>query len=62
VFLQNAHIHPHAKGGHREADNLLRLCSLCRHRHKLHYADSRIMPSWAMSPAVKAASSASHAA
>jgi hypothetical protein len=33
MFLQNAHVQPHAEGGHREADNLLRLCS--RHHRML---------------------------
>jgi len=27
IFLENAHVVSHARGGHRDADNLLRLCS-----------------------------------
>jgi hypothetical protein len=33
-----------AHGGETRLENLLQLCTLCRARHKVHYADFRIMP------------------
>jgi hypothetical protein len=36
-------------GGTNEILNLLCVCALCRYRHKAHYADFRIMPSWRIS-------------
>ena len=38
------HITFRARGGRTKVWNLLVLCLLCRIRHKVHYADSRIMP------------------
>jgi hypothetical protein len=35
-------------------ENLLLLCTLCRRRHKVHYADLRIMPIWWREPLVVA--------
>jgi 5-methylcytosine-specific restriction endonuclease McrA len=33
-----------SRGGKTRLSNLLLLCSLCRRRHKWHYADLGIMP------------------
>ena len=38
------HLVPRSLGGSNDRSNLLSLCRLCRHRHKRHYADFRIMP------------------
>ena len=38
------HIVHWAHGGSHDPSNLLVLCSLCRARHKLHYADYPVMP------------------
>jgi len=43
-FLEVHHVVPISEGGNNKPENLLLLCSLCRYRHKLHYADFRIMP------------------
>ena len=43
-FLHAHHLQHWLHGGATSLDNLLMLCSLCRYRHKLHYADFRIMP------------------
>jgi len=40
------HITFWSKGGRTELSNLIAACVLCRIRHKLHYAESRIMPNW----------------
>ncbi|MFB9820537.1 HNH endonuclease signature motif containing protein [Arthrobacter ramosus] len=42
------HITYWSNGGTTGTDNGTLLCSLCRHRHKLHYADVRIMPTFAV--------------
>jgi hypothetical protein len=41
---QPHHIIPRSKGGKTCLTNLLMLCTLCRRRHKLHYADVVLMP------------------
>jgi Domain of unknown function (DUF222)/HNH endonuclease len=38
------HIIPRSQDGTTSLTNLVLLCPLCRHRHKAHYADVRIMP------------------
>ena len=38
------HIIAWAKGGKTRLRDLILLCTLCRRRHKVHYADLRIMP------------------
>ena len=38
------HIQYWSNGGRTTPGNLISLCSLCRRRHKRHYADLRIMP------------------
>jgi hypothetical protein len=38
------------------------LCTLCRHRHKVHYAEFRIMPTCARNPAREAVIAAKEAA
>jgi hypothetical protein len=43
-FVDAHHIEHWADGGETRLDNLVLLCTLCRARHKVHYADSRIMP------------------
>jgi hypothetical protein len=43
-FVDAHHIEHWADGGETRLDNLVLLCRLCRARHKVHYADSRIMP------------------
>jgi 5-methylcytosine-specific restriction endonuclease McrA len=43
-FLHAHHLQHWLHGGATSLDNLVMLCSLCRYRHKLHYADYRIMP------------------
>ena len=45
------HLNP-LKGGLTRFGNLHPLCSLCRCRHKLHYADVRIMPMMIRDPCV----------
>ena len=42
--LEVHHVKPLSAGGGNSPANLLLCCSLCRYRHKLHYADFRIMP------------------
>ena len=44
-FLHGHHLHHWLAGGETRLDNLVLVCSLCRARHKLHYAELRIMPS-----------------
>jgi hypothetical protein len=44
VHLEAHHIKHWLDGGETTGDNLILLCSLCRERHKLHYADFLIMP------------------
>ena len=43
-FLEFHHVRPYADGGATVVENLELRCRLCRHRHKRHYADWRIMP------------------
>jgi hypothetical protein len=43
IFLQNAHVVPHAEGGDREARNLLRLCS--RHHRMFDLGQLRLLGS-----------------
>jgi hypothetical protein len=38
------HVDPRCRGGADTPDNLVALCSLCRERHKPHYADCLLMP------------------
>jgi 5-methylcytosine-specific restriction endonuclease McrA len=38
------HIVAWAKGGKTRLRDLILLCELCRHRHKLHYADLQVWP------------------
>ena len=49
-FVEGHHVHHWAHGGETSLQNLVQLCSLCRARHKWHYADSRIMPREASAP------------
>jgi len=44
--LEVHHVKPLSAGGDNDPSNLILCCSLCRYRHKLHYADFRIMPTW----------------
>ena len=44
--IEFQHMIPVARGGKTSVDNLEIHCRLCRARHKLHYADLRIMPRW----------------
>jgi len=44
--LEVHHVKPLSSGGGNDPSNLLLCCSLCRYRHKLHYADFRVMPTW----------------
>ena len=46
-FTDADHTIPYPIGPSNES-NLACLCTLCRHRHKLHYADVRIMPTFAV--------------
>ena len=46
------HIVPLASGGGNDRTNYRAACKLCRIRHNLHYADLRIMPTWANSVAI----------
>ena len=46
------HVIPWSLGGKTEINNLALLCKLCRHRHKEHYADVRIMPMMIRDPCV----------
>jgi len=43
-FLEIHHVKPISQGGSNDPSNMTLMCSLCRYRHKLHYADFRIMP------------------
>ena len=43
-WLDGHHVVHWADGGETSLENMLMLCSLCRAQHKLHYADSNIMP------------------
>ena len=43
-WLDAHHVVHWADGGETSLGNTLLLCNLCRARHKLHYADSYIMP------------------
>src|SRR5262249_53638367 len=45
-WLQGHHITWWSRDGRTDLDNLVMICSLCRPRHKLHYADLAFMPSW----------------
>src|SRR5712664_2818629 len=38
------HIKPRSQGGSDDPENLISLCTLCRARHKAHYAEWWIMP------------------
>jgi hypothetical protein len=49
------HTVPFDQGGATCECNLAPLCSLCRCRHKLHYADLGIMPTWRLGRLVAAA-------
>jgi 5-methylcytosine-specific restriction endonuclease McrA len=49
VGVEIDHITPRAKHGGHQAENLRLACPLCRFRHNGHYADSRIMPTVAVS-------------
>jgi 5-methylcytosine-specific restriction endonuclease McrA len=49
--LQFDHVRPVALGGASTVENVRVLCSLCRSRHKEHYADSGIMPHGVAEPA-----------
>jgi len=51
-FLHAHHLQHWLHGGATSLDNLVMLCSLCLYRHKLHYADYRIMPTCITRPAV----------
>jgi 5-methylcytosine-specific restriction endonuclease McrA len=42
--LEIHHIRHREHGGTHDAENLILLCSLCRARHKEHYADYPVMP------------------
>jgi hypothetical protein len=42
--LELHHVAPHARGGPDTVDNLTLRCSLCRTRHKRHYAEFGFMP------------------
>ena len=44
-FLHGHHIRHWLHGGETSVDNLVMLCTLCRTRHKGHYAECRFMPS-----------------
>ncbi len=44
VFLEGHHREYWADGGKTELENMTALCSLCRARHKLHYAGCVVMP------------------
>jgi 5-methylcytosine-specific restriction endonuclease McrA len=50
AWLEFDHIVPRKLGGPSTVSNVRLLCKLCRIRHNLHYADSRIMPTWVGSP------------
>jgi len=43
IFLEGHHIRHWADGGETSLSNALLLCSLCRARHKLHYAGPLVM-------------------
>jgi hypothetical protein len=43
-FLHGHHVEHWLHGGETSLKNLVMLCTLCRRRHKVHYADRRIMP------------------
>jgi len=45
------HVVPRSRGGGDEFWNLVALCALCRSRHKMHYADSELMPRASVQPA-----------
>ncbi len=51
-FLHAHHIQHWLHGGETSLENLALLCTLCRRRHKVHYADRRIMPTCWAGPAV----------
>ena len=50
--LEIDHVIPYAEGGLTTLANTARLCSLCRHRHKPHYADLLVMPTCCRDPLV----------
>jgi 5-methylcytosine-specific restriction endonuclease McrA len=50
--LELHHLEPFGVGGASSAENLALRCSLCRARHKRHYADFRIMPRTLHGPTV----------
>jgi 5-methylcytosine-specific restriction endonuclease McrA len=52
-FLEFHHLEPYAKDGAPTVDNIAIYCRLCRARHNLHYADSRIMPRRSRRPALR---------
>jgi len=43
-FLHGHHVEHWLHGGETSLANVVLLCSLCRRRHNVHYADCRIMP------------------
>ncbi len=51
-FLHGHHIQHWLHGGETSLANIVLLCTLCRRRHKVHYADRRIMPTCWAGPAV----------
>ena len=44
LWLHIHHVDEWGQGGSHDKGNIVPVCSLCRARHKLHYADRRIMP------------------
>jgi hypothetical protein len=44
-FLHGHHVQHWLHGGETSVENVILVCGLCRARHKVHYAASRIMPS-----------------
>jgi len=44
VFVEGHHMQHWADGGETKLDNVVSLCSLCRARHKPHYAGYLVMP------------------
>jgi Domain of unknown function (DUF222)/HNH endonuclease len=43
-WAEGHHVRHWADGGTTSLENAVLVCRLCRHRHKPHYADQRIMP------------------
>ncbi|MBA3646748.1 MAG: HNH endonuclease, partial [Gemmatimonadaceae bacterium] len=44
MFLEGHHMEHWALGGATSLKNMVSMCSLCRARHKLHYAGCVVMP------------------